>query len=348
MLSSLKIIVPTSSSSIGGHVSIATELGATFKELGVKVETVFIDFSIDKNIIQRIAFIASSCFKLLGRSSNDHLLCLGKEPAVIMLLIKKLTGSSNKILMYSMTHNSSHLNKKGVVAGVFFRLIYAIVFRYVDLVWSHSFSMKRDLEEYFFVDKDKSIVSYPCIQDYFFENYPTVKRSVSVKSRMLFVGRLEKEKQVFSFIESFNFLDNELVLYIVGDGSELERIKDLIDQKKLESRVFLLGAQKHIRDLLDTVDLLVLPSLFEGFGLVLAEAHSRGVPTVCFQLPGPDEIVIDGCNGILVGINDFEAFRLGIFKCLKTNFNKEKIIQSSHRFSKNLLLDFLSRSFAAF
>jgi glycosyltransferase involved in cell wall biosynthesis len=88
-------------------------------------------------------------------------------------------------------------------------------------------------------------------------------------------------------------------LFFIGDGESEEYLRNLTHQYQLDDRVFFLGAQsqEYIFEHLCEYDLLVQPSLYEGFGLTVAEGMAAGVPVLVSENQGPLEIVDNGKYG---------------------------------------------------
>jgi glycosyltransferase involved in cell wall biosynthesis len=91
-------------------------------------------------------------------------------------------------------------------------------------------------------------------------------------------------------------------LHIFGDGSERARIENEIQQLNLEQHVTLHGTIARPQEALQQIELLVLPSQAEGFGLVLIEAMAAGVPIVATDAPGIRDVVRNGQTGVLVPV----------------------------------------------
>ena len=74
-------------------------------------------------------------------------------------------------------------------------------------------------------------------------------------------------------------------LCIIGDGTDKQKLEQMVKEKKLDSNVEFLGYRKDIRELLLDAAIFVLPSRWEGFPMSLTEAYECGLPTVAFDIP---------------------------------------------------------------
>lgn len=118
------------------------------------------------------------------------------------------------------------------------------------------------------------------------ERRASVRTSLDLSADQLVVGiiaRLVPEKN-HNFILDVMALDKKLggeaVLLMIGDGALREDLEHRVVEFGLSDRVRFLGVRQDIPDLLATLDLLVLPSLFEGIPLVLIEAQAAGIPAL--------------------------------------------------------------------
>ena len=83
-------------------------------------------------------------------------------------------------------------------------------------------------------------------------------------------------------------------LWIIGDGPQRKALEARIASLDIESRVVLFGARSDVHRLMQGMDVLVLPSKYEGFGLVVLEGQAAGLPCVVSdQVPNDVDVVAD-------------------------------------------------------
>jgi glycosyltransferase involved in cell wall biosynthesis len=123
------------------------------------------------------------------------------------------------------------------------------------------------------------------------------------------VSRLREEKGIDLLIQAFSRLltDNqELHLHIVGTGPDEKELKTLVAQLNIADKVTFFGEaswEVAMRQMV-LMDVVVVPSRFEGFGLSAAEAMAMGKPVVASNVFGLKEVVSDGKTGLLFANGD--------------------------------------------
>lgn len=132
-------------------------------------------------------------------------------------------------------------------------------------------------------------------------------------------GRLAHQKGYGYLLDAFARVHRTTAahLWIVGEGPERRAIEQQLDTLGLRDAVRLLGFQKNPYPYMAAADVFVLSSLYEGFGNVLVEAMACGAAVVSTDCPhGPNEIITDGVDGILVPVADAPALADGMLRVL--------------------------------
>lgn len=124
------------------------------------------------------------------------------------------------------------------------------------------------------------------------------------EKRVIAVGRYVYQKGFDLLLKAWSVVEKKCsnwVLTIIGQGERLQ-YESLIDKLKIDrARCKLLGPVERIQSEYLSSSLLVMSSRFEGFGMVLVEAMSCGLPVVSFDCPcGPKDIIKDHIDGLLV------------------------------------------------
>ena len=135
---------------------------------------------------------------------------------------------------------------------------------------------------------------------------------------LLCIGRLTYYKGHEFLIRAMSSLREAVTLTIVGEGEKLERLRNVVEELELSSRVtFILGAtNEQVINNIVQCDALVLPSIerTEAFGLVLLEAMRAGKPCICTDVKGSgmSEVVQHERTGLVVESSSSEALSKAI------------------------------------
>lgn len=137
-------------------------------------------------------------------------------------------------------------------------------------------------------------------------NLPTTTKIVGM------VGRINASKGHLTFIRSISEILSQCpntVFIIVGSG-------DISELKKINSDVYFLGERSNIPEIMKDLDVFVMASHNEPFGLVTVEAMAAGIPVVATNTGGTSEIITDGETGLLFPPNDSAMLAQAIIKIL--------------------------------
>ncbi|QRY33517.1 glycosyltransferase [Variovorax sp. PDNC026] len=128
----------------------------------------------------------------------------------------------------------------------------------------------------------------------------------SPKSELLkigFVGRMSEEKNPIGFVELAEELGRREPLYdfrMFGTGPDEAIVRARISNSAVANRLKYHGFVEHVKDGLHQLDVLVLPSKFDGRPVLVMEANACGIPVIAAPVGGIPELVIDGVNGFLI------------------------------------------------
>lgn len=197
------------------------------------------------------------------------------------------------------------------------RLFDRFAFTFADAAFGCSEAVLRFYQQRMWYPMSKCHLVYNGVVTKRFENLPSkeeARRALSLPSQkcviVTTVARLvpqkghvfllEAAKEVVSKFKDVRFL-------LVGDGGLRAQLEHRVSTLGLAEHVCFLGQRTDVPQILAASDIFVLPSLWEGLGLVLVEAGLAGLPVVATRVDGIVEVVEDGRSGFLVPPGDVRA-----------------------------------------
>lgn len=124
---------------------------------------------------------------------------------------------------------------------------------------------------------------------------------------LLTVGSFTTQKNHLKLLEAVALLPSYYKLLLCGEGPLEEEIKRKVADLGLQNRVVFLGFRKDVARIMHTADILVIPSIWEGFGLIAAEGMACGIPIAAADVPGLSEVVGDA--GLKFDPNDINEMK---------------------------------------
>lgn len=208
--------------------------------------------------------------------------------------------------------------------------------RWSNKIIAPSENTKRDLVKFYGVDPEKIKVVYHGAR---ITNHELrIKNKDKKTFNILFIGRLEKRKNLVNLIKAFEIFKKSCKLILAGKGGfGFEEIKKAIAESPNKNDIILKGyvPEKEKEELYKNADVFIMPSLYEGFGLPVLEAMSYGVPVICSNNSSLPEVA--GSAGLFVNPNNIQEIAEAMNKIFSdTDFMEEMIkkgFENAKRFS---------------
>lgn len=175
--------------------------------------------------------------------------------------------------------------------------------------------------------------------------YENIDNIPNLESKtVLAVGRLTYQKGFDLLLEAWSLIcaeNKDWVLKIVGSGEDEDSLKRRAIDLQVAGSVEFIAATKSISNYYKSASIFCLSSRFEGFGMVLIEAQSFGLPIVAFDCEcGPSDIVINDVNGILVENDSVKELSNSLNRILKSSVKEySAFCENAKRNSKKYVLD---------
>jgi glycosyltransferase involved in cell wall biosynthesis len=204
-------------------------------------------------------------------------------------------------------------------------------FKYID----YFLYIGKSNREFFLelgVDKKKLFAAPYSVDNSFFANKKDLKNTVNKRFKkkiILFVGKFISRKNGKEFLNlAFLFKNfNEYKFVMIGEGNKKKSYFAYIKKNKLEN-VKILGFknQKELRKIYREAFLLIVPSKYETWGLVINEAMASDLPVICTSnCSGSRDLIKNGSNGFIYNLKDINFLKNLIIK-LSTNKKKYLIL----------------------
>jgi GalNAc-alpha-(1->4)-GalNAc-alpha-(1->3)-diNAcBac-PP-undecaprenol alpha-1,4-N-acetyl-D-galactosaminyltransferase len=292
-----------------------------FYSLDSRIERVTLDLARDseswfqfiRNNVSRVKKLRSA----IQASAPDVVVSFIERTNVLVLLATRGLG----IPVVVEEHIDPRVYPIGKVAGWLRRLVYPRAHAVVVLTssvadWARSIAGRAQVH----------VIPNP-VGDQFLKHHNGVRGEDRYTA--VAMGRMVAQKGFDMLLRAFAQCASshpEWNLRIVGQGSERQRLNELVGELGLRDRVTLEHVVKEPEKILQASDLFVLSSRYEGFPMVLLEAMASGLPVVSFDCPsGPSEMIRQGVDGVLVPPNDVDALAAALDRLMAAKSDRQRM-----------------------
>ncbi|MBX9850829.1 MAG: glycosyltransferase family 4 protein [Cytophagaceae bacterium] len=215
-----------------------------------------------------------------------------------------------------------------------------------DKIIAISESTKKDIIHYYNIPEEKIKVIYQACDPVFYEETKAehtasiVKEYNLPKDYLLYVGSVIERKNLKTIINSYDHLPKDLriPLVVIGNGREYKKeVQQLIADKNLSQYVIWVEHvknNKHLQAIYQHAQMLIYPSIYEGFGLPIAEALLSKTPVITCNVSSLPEA--GGPNSYYLNkSDDTKAMAIGIEKILTDTTLREKMKTEGYVYARN-------------
>lgn len=255
---------------------------------GVKVDVIKYNNMYDpRNVVEIKKYIIGGEYDIV----HSHVFPTQYWVALSRLMLK------NKNIKFITTEHSTHNRRRD---KPYFKPIDKFIYAQYDTIISITEKTQMNLLDW--IDsKGKDIAKHVVIENGV--DIEKIRKALPYKKDELIdgineeiklicmVGRFSEQKDQATLIKAVSKLSDDVHLLLVGEGPLMNENKKIVEELRLIDRVHFLGFREDIPRILKTVDIVVLSSHWEGFGLAAVEGMAAGKPVIASDVEGLSEVV---------------------------------------------------------
>ncbi len=288
-------------------------------------------------IVKEIYNFVVALYQILALVRNrqpDILVTFTLETTLPVSFFKKYLKRHNIVWLISEDSNTAEATNyhcKNKTLAFIARKFLATAYNKSDYITAVSAPVKVSLNRLYGIANDKINVIHNPIDIVHIKKASTVKLHSKYEYEfILAVGRLVKVKRFDLLIKAFSGVrkNKKLKLLILGEGPERDRLTKIARILGVEDDVVLPGFVANPWAFMKHAKLVILTSKYEGFGNVIVESMAIGCPVISTESGGPQEIITNGKNGILVS-DDHQEIKTEILRVLNDRAMRETMTDTA-------------------
>ena len=219
-------------------------------------------------------------FGVIKRMNNADLVHAHLFPSMYIALL----SSTLKIV----TEHNPYYRRRDIKLVKWFEAIFFRRFKHVVCI---SEGVKKAFELVLGWSNDKALVINNGVDLSRFSMQERKIEALRFPIKIGMVGRLVKQKDIETLIKALKELGSGYELHLAGDGELREKLENLVVDLDLKHQVYFHGQVSDIPYFLDSIDIYVQSSNWEGFGLAVVEAMAAGLPCFATNVEGLNDVV---------------------------------------------------------
>jgi len=269
--------------------------------------------------------------EIINSNHYEIIHCNMNSAAMIFPLIAGKISNATTVISHA--HNSSS------DSGILKQILHTINKKFIPYLANVYFSCSNEASKWFYGKKirqgDNHYIIYNAVDTNRFKYNKSLRKELrdkfGIKDGDLVlghIGRFVKQKNQKWLIEKFKkeLIGDELKLVLVGQGQQLNQIKDMVNEKDLNKKVIFLNPTPHIEKIYNIFDVFIMPSLYEGLPNTAIEAQCNGVPTLLSNKITREAKIRSNCEYFSLGDSGLDLYKK--IKRLNRENNSESELDS--------------------
>ena len=311
--------------------SVSTENRKILKINNIRYMNIFLKKNSLFFLYEIITFFNLILIFLKFRKSIIHLITI--KPILYGSIVSRILGIRN--VVYSFSGLGYYMHTKSVIKKILIKVLR------ISVQKNHKFIF-HNRSDFNFLKRKKIIKK----NNFFF----TIGSGVDLKKffyikkkkstfRIGFISRILIDKGIYEFIESFKKVKNRFNIEAIIAGKIVESNPSSVNKnfflKEIKkNKIKYHGYIKNTNKLINSCDIVILPSYHEGTPKILLEAAACGKSIICSNIAGCRNVVKNNFNGLIVQVKNSKQIANSIIKIYKSNTIREKFKKNNLKLAK--------------
>ena len=340
----MKILHVINSLYPAGAENLVTNLAnKQVKSNQVSIFTFYMEYDVfDEKLDKRIGFYPHKAQSYFSISKIRHLISLIKKHDIIHVhlfppfyILGMLAPFFREKKFIYTEHSTTNRRRQFL-----FRGLEKFIYGNYDHIICISQATEVSLKEWIGNKVNLSVINNFIDSDDIKSILPNKKKVLGFSSDatlLVMVGRFSVQKDQDTILKTLELLPNNFELVLIGIGERLEKLKEMVLELDLSSRVHFMGSRKDVISILKVCDYGILSSHWEGFGIAALEYIASDIIALGTNVDGLNEVITD--SECLFNVGDHEMLFNKIITFQEDNLLKQKIKLNQQIHLKNFDID---------